>query len=209
MKPTLTAADTSDSMDLDSDLHEVSPARHSAIEYPLLDVNAFGTTSIQTFNTPLQYAFSEPFKIPNRSIWTEWHELENPIDISPDNYFSTPGFGSLPRAPSVGSGHVSIGSAGSSNHSWSSWRGRSRIKKVFSRGSSIAGRAKSAMKDGMSSWSLNGTQTHVSPSPRRTGKLTDVARAGMRLLKGQGACWKCKILKKTVRKSPLNFSLSY
>ena len=94
---------------------------------------------------------------------------------------------------------LSIGSGGSSIHS-SSWRGRSKIKKMFSRSSSTAGQAKSAMKEGMSSWSLSGASKHVSPSPRRNGKLTDVARAGMRLLKGQGACWKCKILKKTVRK---------
>jgi hypothetical protein len=125
-----------------------------------------------------------------------------------DNTFGNPAYGNPSPALSVGSRHLSIGSGASSNHSWSSWRGRSRIKKIFSRGSSIAGRAKSAMEEGMSSWSLSGAKKHVSPSPRRTGKLTDVARAGMRLLKGQGACWKCKILKKSVRKTALDVSLS-
>ena len=102
---------------------------------------------------------------------------------------------------------LSIGSGGNSIHSWSSWRGRSKIKKMFSRSSSTAGQAKSAMKEGMSSWSLSSANKHVSPSPRRSGKLTDVARAGMRLLKGQGACWKCKILKKTVRETALKIFL--
>lgn len=144
--------------------------------------------------------------------WSNWftQDFQNATMYSSthDNIFGNPGYGSPSPALSVGSRHLSIGSGGSSNHSWSSWRGRSRIKKVFSRSSSIAGRAKSTMKEGMSSWSLSGAKKHVSPSPRRTGKLTDVARAGMRLLKGQGACWKCKILKKSVRKPALDVSLS-
>ena len=140
---------------------------------------------------------------------TNWQDIQSATMCNGtcDNTFGNPGFGSPARALSVGSRHLSIGSAGSSNHSWSSWRGRSRIKKVFSRSSSVAGRAKSAMKEGMSSWSLSGAKKHVSPSPRRTGKLTDVTRAGIRLLKDQGACWKCKILKKSVRNMALDVSL--
>jgi hypothetical protein len=145
---------------------------------------------------------SYPRMVASQDMWASWQEVDAMMfDSTHDNTFGNPGYGSPSRALSVGSRHLSIGSGASSNHSWSSWRGRSRIKKVFSRTSSIAGRAKRAMKEGMSSWSLNGAKEHVSPSPRRTGKLTDVARAGMRLLKGQGACWKCKILKKSVRKT--------
>ncbi|KAE8442815.1 hypothetical protein EG329_002787 [Mollisiaceae sp. DMI_Dod_QoI] len=103
-----------------------------------------------------------------------WAEFQNVMcDSTLDNTFGNPGYGNPSPALSVGSGHLSIGSGRSSNHSWSSWRGRSKIKKVFSRSSSISGRAKNAMKEGMSSWSLSGAKKHVSPSPRRTGKLTD------------------------------------
>lgn len=181
------------------------------VDHPSL---AFGTLApLDTFPTHSSHALSyynsvEPFKIPGKpasfQAMADCPESFTLKDFHKYDDFEISGLCSPPRAPSVGSGHLSIGSAGSSNHSWSSWRGRSRIKKVFSRGSSIAGRAKSTMKAGMSSWSLDSAKKHVSPSPRRTGKLTDVARAGMRLLKGQGACWKCKILKKTVRKVPLS-----
>lgn len=38
-----------------------------------------------------------------------------------------------------------------------------------------------------------------SPSPRRTGRLSDLVRKGMKELKhAKGACWRCKILRKKV-----------
>jgi hypothetical protein len=147
-----------------------------------------------------------PFTEPDTS-WANWSEIEYAMNsITHDNTFVNSGYRRPSSELSVGSTYLSIGSIGSSNHSCLSWRGRSRIQNVFSRSSSIAGRAKSTMQEGMSSWSLSGAKKHVSPSPRRTGKLTDAVRAGMRLLKGQGACWKCKILKKSVRKMALYVS---
>ncbi|KIM97200.1 hypothetical protein OIDMADRAFT_57835 [Oidiodendron maius Zn] len=160
----------------------------------------FEATSLNTTST-LPFA---PYPIENPALWQAsemwagW-EIQNYQTLSSthDNTFETLEFESPSRALSVGSKHLSMGSGGSSNYSWSSSRGRSRIKKVFSRSSSIASRAKSAMKEGMSSWSLSGAKQHVSPSPGRTGKLADIVREGIRMLKGQGACWKCKILKKS------------
>ena len=181
-------------------------------QFPAVGWNTFPFQQTQLHTIPTAYSLS-PFTTTPLELqvdlaaqaqpfmWANWEQIKNAINFdSTLNKTSEilPGYGSPSRALSIGSGHLSICSGASSNHSWSSWRGRSRIKKVFSRTSSIAGRAKNAMKEGMSSWSLNGAKEHVSPSPRRTGKLTDVARAGMRLLKGQGACWKCKILEKSV-----------
>jgi hypothetical protein len=147
------------------------------------------------------------------ATWANWQEIEKVMNFSStnDDIFRNSGYsgyGSPSRALSVESMHKSISSRSSSNHSWLGWRGRSRIKKLFSRSSSIAGGAKSTMNEGMSSWSLGDATKHFSPSPRRIGKLTDVARAGIRLLKDQGACWKCKILKKSVRKTASDVSLS-
>ncbi|KUJ10159.1 uncharacterized protein LY89DRAFT_271405 [Mollisia scopiformis] len=133
------------------------------------------------------------------SFFADWPNFQESImhGSAHEYTYGNPGFASPSSALSVGSGHLSIGSGASSNHSSSSWRGRSKIKKLFSRSSSKTGGAKSAMEDGMPSWSLNGAKKHISPSPRRTGRLTDEGRAGMRLLSGKGACWKCKILKKS------------
>lgn len=185
----------------------IPPAVDFLDQFPAVDWNTFTFQhpelhTIQTAESLLATPFMTVEQAAQAAMWANWQEIENAMsfDSTHDNTLELlPRYGSPSRALSVGSGHQSIGSGASSNHSWSSWRGRSRIKKVFSRTSSIAGRAKNAMKEGMSSWSLNGAKEHVSPSPRRTGKLTDAARAGMRLLKGQGACWKCKILKKSVR----------
>lgn len=167
--------------------YSVPLSDHSATIWPGYDspFNAIvGADSSPTFN---DYQISD--------MHARWQEIDMTIDSNKYD-FGVPEYSEPSRAHSIGSGHVSIGSAASSNHSWSSWRGRSR-NKVLNRASSIVGRAKSAMKEGMSSWSLHGAKKHVSPSPRRTGKLTDAARAGIRLLRGQGACWKCKILKKS------------
>jgi hypothetical protein len=215
MEPALT--DGADLMDWGST--SILPAATSpsllsfpfAAEYPAIEWSTPGFLELvaQAYE-PLSNLFTKPDDPASSQGMANWPDFQNATiyGSTHDNAFGNPGYGSPSRALSVGSMHPSIGSGGSSNHSWSSWRGRSRIKKAFSRSSSIAGRAKSTMKEGMSSWSLSGAKKHVSPSPRRTGKLTDVARAGMRLLKGQGACWKCKILKKSVRKTALDVSLS-
>jgi hypothetical protein len=188
-----------------------SPPFPPPAEYSAIDRSTLGFLDRYAFESypyaPYAYEpFTEPDNPASSQGMANWPDFQNATTYRStlDNTFGIPGYGNPSPAPSIGSRHLSIGSGASSNHSWSSWRGRSRMKKVFSRTSSIVGRAKSAMEEGMSSWSLSGAKKHVSPSPRRTGKLTDVARAGMRLLKGQGACWKCKILKKSVRKKTLD-----
>lgn len=47
--------------------------------------------------------------------------------------------------------------------------------------------------------SISGPVSLPSPSPRRTGRLSDIVRKGMEELKhAKGACWRCKILRKKV-----------
>jgi hypothetical protein len=92
----------------------------------------------------------------------------------------------------------SIYSGASSMESASSFRGRSKIQKLFSRTSNTSRNSKGSFRDRLYDWNVRDSSKPVSPSPGRHGRLTEGARAAMRALKEVGACWKCKIVRKKV-----------
>jgi hypothetical protein len=97
----------------------------------------------------------------------------------------------------------SIGSRSSSISSQKSERGRSRIKKAFNRRSSIQSDTGHGFKDivfdSRSNHSVSSSAgSFQSFSSVRSGRSSDVARKMMRAVKEIGACWRCKILRKTV-----------
>jgi hypothetical protein len=98
---------------------------------------------------------------------------------------------------------ILIDSRSSSIGSQTSERGRSRIKKAFSRRSSIQSNTGHGFKeivfDSRSNHSASSSAgSFQSFSSVRSGRLSDVARNMMRAVKEIGACWRCKILRKTV-----------
>jgi hypothetical protein len=124
----------------------------------------------------------------NTSTMADWSDFQTTMT------FSSPSYDAYP----VCGGDNSIHSAASSMDSASSFRGRSKIRNLFSRTSSTSQNSKRSFRERRHDWNIRDLSKVISPSPGRHGRLTDGARAAMRALKEVGACWKCKIVRKKV-----------
>ena len=89
-----------------------------------------------------------------------------------------------------------------SNHSHRSYGG---VKRFFHRRSSVKSQASSSYNEiifdsssACSRTSLSSAVSQASVSSGRRTPLSEVARVGMNIMRKVGACWRCKILRKTV-----------
>jgi hypothetical protein len=128
-----------------------------------------------------------------------WDTANNSAEITWSNFQAAMNLPSPPcHAYPASSRDNSIHSAASSIQSASSFRGRSKIQKLFSRTSSTSQNSKGSFRDRLYDWNIRDSSKPVSPSPGRHGRLTEGARAAMRALREVGACWKCRIVRKKV-----------
>ena len=107
-------------------------------------------------------------------------------------------FGDLERLPDAPS---QSRSRQDSSHSLQRDQSQSRWKTMFGRKSSIHSAASSGYREIVFDSGSVHSGSHVSNTSAasgRRGPLTEAARAGMKVLKKLGACWRCKFLRKTV-----------
>jgi len=122
-----------------------------------------------------------------RPDFADWTDFQASMEFDTSTLYHT--YPADSRDNSIHSGPSSMDSA-------SSFRGRSRIRKFFSRSSSISKNSKGSFRERLYSWNIRDSSKAVLPSPGRHGRLSEGARAAMKALKEVGACWKCKIVRK-------------
>jgi hypothetical protein len=155
----------------------------------LFDQSLPQTSSVFDFPvSQMEGQFESPWDTANNSVGATWSDLQAAMNFSSPSYHAYP----------ASSRNNSIHSAASSMESASSFRGRSKIQKLFSRTSSTSQNSKGSFRDRLYDWNIRDSSKPVSPSPGRHGRLTEGARAAMRALREVGACWKCKIVRKKV-----------